>query len=273
MKIIRIKKTQKTCIIQILCAMWSDSKTGLTVTLILLTLFPKEVLPFEFFYFLNIQIDAYHPLSYTFHFPLIHRKYYYLGLLFNNMQLVVVLFVLICTNSIRVWNLHHFEIQYFTGSPFPSVTNAAYFNLKKYLMFAFLFLICYYNMCYHLGSDNIVVCFHCGIEMTLDFHEDLTEKHRQLSPNCRFLRYEMQKMNEDVATIRRQLLCKVCLDDRVKMTFRPCGHLATCEHCALLLESCPICRTKITEKIKTFLWSNMLKNDSEVLNSDYLVLP
>lgn len=124
---------------------------------------------------------------------------------------------------------------------------------NNYQMYAFLFLICFYNMCYHLGSDNIVKCFHCGIEMTLDFHEDLTEKHRQLSPNCRFLRYEMQKINEDVATIRQQLLCKVCLDDRVKMTFRPCGHLATCENCALLLESCPICRTKITEKIKTFL--------------------
>lgn len=120
-------------------------------------------------------------------------------------------------------------------------------------MYAFLFLICFYNMCYHLGSDNIVKCFHCGTEMTLDFHEDLTEKHRQLSPNCRFLRYEMQKINEDVATIRQQLLCKVCLDGRVKMTFRPCGHLATCENCALLLESCPICRTKIAEKIKTFL--------------------
>lgn len=106
---------------------------------------------------------------------------------------------------------------------------------------------------YLKGSDNIVKCFHCGTEMTLDFHEDLTEKHRQLSPNCRFLRYEMQKINEDVATIRQQLLCKVCLDGRVKMTFRPCGHLATCENCALLLESCPICRTKITEKIKTFL--------------------
>uniref|UniRef100_A0A8W8JAT3 Uncharacterized protein n=1 Tax=Magallana gigas TaxID=29159 RepID=A0A8W8JAT3_MAGGI len=62
---------------------------------------------------------------------------------------------------------------------------------------------------YLKGSDNIVKCFHCGIEMTLDFHEDLTEKHRQLSPNCRFLRYEMQKINEDVATIRQQLLCKV----------------------------------------------------------------
>lgn len=103
------------------------------------------------------------------------------------------------------------------------------------------------------GSGNTVTCFCCGLEMTLEFHEDVTEKHLQLSPNCELLRYEMQKMNDDAHRIRQQLLCKVCYANRVMITFRPCCHLATCEECADKLELCPICRTVIMEKIKTFL--------------------
>lgn len=44
-------------------------------------------------------------------------------------------------------------------------------------MYVFLFLICFYNMCYYLGFDNIVECFYCGIEMILDFYEDFIEKY------------------------------------------------------------------------------------------------
>lgn len=115
------------------------------------------------------------------------------------------------------------------------------------------------NTSFYPGSGNTVTCFCCGLEMTLEFHEDVTEKHLQLSPNCELLRYEMQKMNDDAHRIRQQLLCKVCYANRVMITFRPCCHLATCEECADKLELCPICRTVIMEKIKTFLWAKQLQ--------------
>lgn len=106
---------------------------------------------------------------------------------------------------------------------------------------------------FYKGSGSSVTCFYCGLEMTLDFHEDVTEKHLQLSPDCKLLRYEVQKINEDAEKIRQQLICKVCFANRVMITFRPCCHLATCEECADRLELCPICRTVIMEKIKIFL--------------------
>ena len=95
-------------------------------------------------------------------------------------------------------------------------------------------------------------CHHCGTEMSITAHDDPTEKHSRLSRDCEFLRRETQTLNEDVDKIRNQLQCKVCLDARVMVVFRPCGHLATCQSCADQLVNCPICRTAIAEKVKTY---------------------
>lgn len=150
--------------------------------------------------------------------------------------------------EVRICNLFDPIVNHRLISTFICVMETYIYNFYRY---SFAFVID--NTCFYSGSGNTVTCFCCGLEMTLEFHEDVTEKHLQLSPNCRLLRYEMQKMNDDAHRIRQQLLCKVCLANRVMITFRPCCHLATCEECADKLELCPICRTVIMEKIKTFL--------------------
>nr|XP_022293067.1 baculoviral IAP repeat-containing protein 2-like isoform X1 [Crassostrea virginica] len=105
---------------------------------------------------------------------------------------------------------------------------------------------------FYSGSGNKVTCFHCGINTSLDLSENPTDKHLSVSPNCEFLRYEIKRLNENTEKTRHQLLCKVCLGKQVDTTFRPCGHLATCESCARQLDACPICRATIIEKVKTF---------------------
>ena len=46
--------------------------------------------------------------------------------------------------------------------------------------------------------------------------------------------------------------CKVCLKEEVNMVFDPCGHVCTCTKCSSDLNECPICRGKISKKIRAF---------------------
>ena len=52
--------------------------------------------------------------------------------------------------------------------------------------------------------------------------------------------------------LKAQLLCKICMDANVKVTFSPCGHLVCCQ-CAAAMKECPFCRQVICEKIEMFL--------------------
>ena len=49
-----------------------------------------------------------------------------------------------------------------------------------------------------------------------------------------------------------RVTCKVCLDNEVSLVFVPCGHLVTCSSCADHLTDCPVCRKRITSRIRTF---------------------
>ncbi|XP_041370863.1 baculoviral IAP repeat-containing protein 7-A-like [Gigantopelta aegis] len=52
--------------------------------------------------------------------------------------------------------------------------------------------------------------------------------------------------------LSEQYLCKICMEERIRMTFMPCGHLVCCENCASVMEECPICRSRISETVRTF---------------------
>jgi len=46
--------------------------------------------------------------------------------------------------------------------------------------------------------------------------------------------------------------CCVCMEYPKSVVFLPCRHLCTCDRCAPRLMKCPICQTKIKQKIETF---------------------
>ena len=50
-------------------------------------------------------------------------------------------------------------------------------------------------------------------------------------------------------------LCKICMEAEICFVFIPCGHICTCENCAVNgdLKICPMCRKQIIKRLKTFL--------------------
>ena len=64
---------------------------------------------------------------------------------------------------------------------------------------------------------------------------------------------QLSELQESIlAEIKKRETCVVCLDKKINTTFIPCGHRKVCMTCAEKLDNCPICREKITQKIKTF---------------------
>ncbi|XP_034227700.1 E3 ubiquitin-protein ligase SP1-like isoform X2 [Prunus dulcis] len=47
-------------------------------------------------------------------------------------------------------------------------------------------------------------------------------------------------------------LCVICLEHEYNAVFVPCGHMCCCTTCSLHLTSCPLCRRRIDQAVKTF---------------------
>ena len=50
--------------------------------------------------------------------------------------------------------------------------------------------------------------------------------------------------------MEEQSLCCVCFERERNVLLQPCAHLAICSVCAEQVGGCPICRQKITKRIK-----------------------
>lgn len=48
-------------------------------------------------------------------------------------------------------------------------------------------------------------------------------------------------------------LCAVCISNKFDMMFLPCKHISCCEECSIKVNTCPICRKNISEKIKCYI--------------------
>uniref|UniRef100_K1R0S8 Putative inhibitor of apoptosis n=1 Tax=Magallana gigas TaxID=29159 RepID=K1R0S8_MAGGI len=53
---------------------------------------------------------------------------------------------------------------------------------------------------------------------------------------------ELISLKQENSSLKDQILCKICMDEKVSIAFLPCGHLACCEDCAPAMRKCPICR-------------------------------
>lgn len=49
------------------------------------------------------------------------------------------------------------------------------------------------------------------------------------------------------------ILCKVCMQNRVSIVILPCAHLSSCEKCSIFLRKCPICRSNFKGYVRAFL--------------------
>ncbi|XP_039249104.2 uncharacterized protein LOC120326822 [Styela clava] len=47
--------------------------------------------------------------------------------------------------------------------------------------------------------------------------------------------------------------CAICLENAKNTVFQPCGHICSCQTCALKLNDCPICRRRIQQMSRVYL--------------------
>lgn len=71
------------------------------------------------------------------------------------------------------------------------------------------------------------------------------------------LKARMQEMKEKEAKIlgngdANSHLCKVCFESPTAAMLLPCRHFSLCQSCSLACSECPICRTRITDRIFAF---------------------
>ncbi|KAG0495351.1 hypothetical protein HPP92_000041 [Vanilla planifolia] len=47
-------------------------------------------------------------------------------------------------------------------------------------------------------------------------------------------------------------ICVICLEEEYNAVFIPCGHMCCCTNCSSHLSSCPLCRRRIDQAVRTF---------------------
>lgn len=138
---------------------------------------------------------------------------------------------------------------------------------------------------FYSGQSDVVICFACGIVICKWEPTDnvWVEHKKHLQVECSFLKrnhetmklqeekyeefkklpkLEVQSATEDAVesplpspsnSIKYESLCKICLERKSSVLFLPCKHVAVCGQCVFGIEKdCPICRTKIDEKINLY---------------------
>ncbi|WP_067521990.1 RING-HC finger protein [Endozoicomonas ascidiicola] len=62
-----------------------------------------------------------------------------------------------------------------------------------------------------------------------------------------------QTQEAEVARLEAQKKCKICHREESCVVFVPCGHLTACVPCGERARNCPVCKTHITEKVRSYL--------------------
>jgi len=57
---------------------------------------------------------------------------------------------------------------------------------------------------------------------------------------------------EEVRRLEEERICKICKEGDVEVVFLPCGHLVSCMRCSSNVTHCPLCKTEITQKVRTY---------------------
>lgn len=60
-------------------------------------------------------------------------------------------------------------------------------------------------------------------------------------------------LEEENRRLKSARECKICMSNEVGVVFLPCGHLLSCRLCASSLQICPLCRSVIKGRVRTFL--------------------
>ena len=87
-----------------------------------------------------------------------------------------------------------------------------------------------------------------SLKKPFHYMEKIMQKYEELKS-------ESEKMKVKTQELKDARLCKICMESEICFIFLPCGHICVCENCAVngSLKNCPICREKITKRMKTYM--------------------
>jgi len=84
---------------------------------------------------------------------------------------------------------------------------------------------------------------------------------RMLSPRYRYggggSERQVERQVVDVKEYGKDDECVICMDERRRVVFIPCGHMVTCVRCADIIvgraaNDCPMCRRSVKTTVKVF---------------------
>ena len=87
--------------------------------------------------------------------------------------------------------------------------------------------------------------------LTLPF--PVTEYFKSLEIENENLKKSQQLIEKEIQNLKESNFCKICVNNEINTVFLPCGHLVTCNACALSLKNCPMCRKNINDKIRIYM--------------------
>lgn len=104
------------------------------------------------------------------------------------------------------------------------------------------------NGFFYLGYNDSVKCYSCGLQLEdWNINDNPDYIHRLLSNNCNHI------AKCDVIS-DQYIRCVICIDNLKEICLLPCAHLLLCEKCSeTIYEECPLCKSKICQKIKVFI--------------------
>lgn len=139
---------------------------------------------------------------------------------------------------------------------------------------------------YYMKKGDRVACFKCqGALSEFAAEDDVWVRHAKELPNCMFMqaskgevfidlirnglesKYTKENMKKASGTapaatcydddiddneVNQSLLCRICYDERVSVTIKPCYHCLGI-NCAFKHPTCPFCRRTVEDVIKVFL--------------------
>ncbi len=59
-------------------------------------------------------------------------------------------------------------------------------------------------------------------------------------------------LEEENQRLKNERLCVICITQDKNVLFLPCAHLTSCLECSESLPHCPLCRSEIQARIRTF---------------------
>ena len=86
-------------------------------------------------------------------------------------------------------------------------------------------------------------------------NQNSENKISNLVAQTKYLEDQTKYFEDQAKNLEEERLCKICMENEICFAFIPCGHLITCENCAVNgdLKICPMCRKQISKRLKTYL--------------------